>query len=111
MKVIKITDSVELIDIPNELECLQKEVGGYIELVRLNRESAIIVDEEGPLNGKPYNFLASMIAGFGLVGDALLVGIDGEEMCDVPENYICILELDEKEKGCIRSGASDTANV
>ena len=108
MKAIKITNTVELIDIPNELHDLQKAVDGNIEVVPLNPRSAIVVDEEGILKGRQYNALASMIARFGLYGTALIVGIDGEEMCDVPEDYICILALDEKEKGCTEQN-SDTA--
>ena len=110
MKAIKITNTVELIDIPNELHDLQKAVDGNIEVVRLNPRSAIVVDEEGILNGRQYNALASMIARFGLYGTALIVGIDGEEMCDVPEDYICILALDEKENGCTEHNSETAAH-
>ena len=51
----------------------------YIELVYLPNDIIMIVDEEGLLKSKPYNFVASIIyqaayddKSLGLVGDAIL---------------------------------------
>jgi len=51
----------------------------YIELVRLPNDIIMIVDEEGLLRSKPYNFVASLIyqaayndKSLGIVGDAIL---------------------------------------
>jgi hypothetical protein len=51
----------------------------------------MIVDEEGRLKDKPYNRKASDLSGVGIVGDALIVGVEGEEFADVPEDIISIL--------------------
>lgn len=88
MKALRIDQAAELIDIQNELEALQAAVGGYIEAITLDYGAVMIVDEEGRLKGKPLNDLASLIAGVGIVGAALIVGVDGEEFDDVPEVYI-----------------------
>lgn len=71
------------IDIDNTLEALQKAVGGYIECVSLATDMCLIVDEEGLLKGKEYNV---DFCGMPLVGTVLLVGVDGDDFCDVPNN-------------------------
>ena len=104
MKVLRMKGIAELIDIPNELKDLQREVGGHIETVRLsNPDALMIVNEEGMLLNLCFNQLASLCAEFGIFGTALIVGVDGEEMCDVPEEYLEYLKLNdifEKENGC-----------
>lgn len=89
MKVIKLcTDGVcSIKDIENTLEALQQEVGGYIETITLAADCCMIVDEEGRLKDKPLNEQASRL-GLAIVGDALLVGVAGEEFTDVPEAMI-----------------------
>lgn len=71
------------IDIDNTLEALQKAVGGYIECVTLAEDMCLVVDEEGLLKGKEYNI---NFCGMPLVGTVLLVGVDGDDFCDVPNN-------------------------
>lgn len=82
MKAIrkKVGEPWEVIDIENDLSALQHEVGGYIEAVTLCDNMALIVDEEGILKGKKYN---TTLAGVHIVGTALLVGVDGDDFCDV----------------------------
>lgn len=77
-----------IIDIHNELEPLQRAVGGYIEMVNLGR-FIIICNEEGKLRGMTANFkcLSDIIC-----GPALVCGIDGENFGDVP------ITLDEWEQ-------------
>ena len=69
--------------IANELETLQKWVGGYIETYALTYNPAVIVicNEEGKLLGLPYN---CRIAGEHFAGTILLVGVAGEEFADCP---------------------------
>ena len=55
--------------------------GGYIEVVTLTSDCALIVNEEGRLIGLPYN---CTISNLDLVGPVLAVGIDGEEFADCP---------------------------
>ena len=67
--------------IPNELEALQREVDGYIEVVRFAEDAAMIVNEEGKLRGLEPNFRFGIDM---IVGTAILVGVDGEEFTDWP---------------------------
>jgi hypothetical protein len=99
MKALKIENrKVTLIDIANgtpdeELHAMQAAVGGYIEVVRISEDAALIVDEEGLLKVLCQNALASLVARQQIVGAALLVGVtidaDGEQVfCDCPERYV-----------------------
>ena len=67
--------------IPNELEALQREVDGYIEVIRFAEDAAMIVNEEGKLLGLEPNFRFGVDM---IVGTAILCGIDGEEFTDWP---------------------------
>lgn len=87
MKVfVKEPDKVpELRDIENTLEALQKIVGGYIESVTITEDLAVICNEEGRLQGLPYN---CDLCGVGFVGPVVLVGVAGEEFTDVNEKFV-----------------------
>lgn len=81
----KVPNSIPVMaEIPNELEALQKEVGGYIEAVTLTSDLAVICNEEGRLEGLRDN---CQICGVNFVGTILLVGVDGEEFADIPFDY------------------------
>ena len=54
------------------LEEAQKEVGGYVEMIRVS-EGQLLINEEGRLNGLPDNPTASKIAGQNIVGNALFL--------------------------------------
>ena len=69
----------EFIDIPNTLEALQSQVGGYIECIRFDDENVIICNEEGKLMGLARNIT---IDGETFVGTILIAGTDGEEFAD-----------------------------
>jgi len=99
MKALKIENrKVTLIDIANstpdeELHAMQTAVGGYIEVVRISEDAALIVDEEGLLKALNQNALASLVARQQIVGTAVIVGLDvnadGETVfCDCPERYV-----------------------
>ena len=78
----------EFAEIENTLEALQAEVGGYIETVTCTTDACIIVNEEGRINDLPYNVT---LAGCQLFGTVLLVGVNGDEFCDVPLTNLSIL--------------------
>ena len=83
MLVLKInTDGTkELKNIPNALEALQAEVGGYIECANIfsDKNIATIVNEEGLILGlEPNKALA------GIYGPIVIVGVDGDEFCSLP---------------------------
>lgn len=82
MKVIRKKPGMapELVEIENSLESLQAEVDGYIECITLWENMVLICDEEGLLKDKPVN----RYIGWSFAGTVLVVGVDGEEFCDVP---------------------------
>lgn len=82
--LIKTDCTVEDITIPkkNQLEFLQDKVGGMIEIVGIKYKKFIgmIVNEEGKINGLPFNSLATKIYNASndvIVGDAIIFE-DGE---------------------------------
>lgn len=66
------------------LKNLQTYVGGYIETVTIMKDCCIICDEEGRLKGKPYN---CTIMDVDFVGDIIFVGVDGDELTDIPVDF------------------------
>ena len=88
MRALKLEmNSISIVDVDNDLKALQKAVGGNIETVGLKDGSVMIVDGEGMLKQYPHNDLASYISEKHIYGTALIVGVDGEEFDDVPEQY------------------------
>ena len=80
-------------DIATETADLQKLVGGFLEVVPLADDAALLVDEDGLCKCLPVNTSASMLAGRPIVGDAVVVGVakneDGElYFTDVPQGLI-----------------------
>ena len=94
MKVIQVLRGKEpqIKEIANSLEAMQSEVGGYIESVTPFKDDvAIIVNEEGKLNGWPPNrFLVYKKANYveALCGPILIVGLGEENFTDIPENVV-----------------------
>ena len=82
--------------ISDSLANLQNFVGGYIEVVTICPQTvdedgectlpglAVICNEEGRLLKLDYN---CEVDGVSYVGDILLVGVKGEEFCDIPVDY------------------------
>lgn len=68
-------------DIPNTLEALQELVGGYVEVVTVGDNVAVVCNEEGRLDGLPY---CATIGDVQFVGNIAIVGTDGCEFTDVP---------------------------
>ena len=64
-----------------QLDELQAIVEGYIEIVRLSKTQIMVVNEEGHLQQKPYNHLATLTAYMAgikdiIVGNVLVCDID-----------------------------------
>lgn len=55
----------------SSLEKLQEAVGGYIEIVTIDREMCLVVNEEGLLMGLDQNVWASMVASRPIVGNVI----------------------------------------
>ena len=83
----------ETIEIENTLAALQAEVGGYIEAVTVSKDAAVICNEEGRILGLPDN---GRFFGVDFVGTVLIVGIKGDEFCDVPDSDFRLRELKEE---------------
>lgn len=62
--------------IDNTLKAFQKIVGGYIEVVTLERNTVIVCNEEGLLNWMPYNCTIGDRQFFGTI---LMCKTQGEE--------------------------------
>ena len=77
----KVGSEWEKVDIENTLEAFQREVGGYIETIGITTDACIIVNEEGLINDMPFN---TRLFGRQLFGTILIVGVDGDEFCDLP---------------------------
>lgn len=71
----------EFIEIENTLAAFQHEVGGYIETFGIASDLTIICNEEGKINGMPYN---CTICGETFLGTILLVGVRGDTFKSVP---------------------------
>lgn len=69
-------------EIENSLSALQQAVGGYIETLTFTEDCCIICNEEGRLQGLPYNLT---FGGILFVGTILFVGVAGDEFVDLSE--------------------------
>lgn len=87
--------SVTIHDFADELETLQNEVGGEIDMITLPDGGVMIVDRDYALKKRPLNENASAVAGMAIGGIALIFGRDGDRLTDVPSWYLPLLELGE----------------
>lgn len=87
--------SVTIHDYADELETLQNEVGGKIDMLTLPDGGVMIVDRDFLLKDYPLNENASAVAGMTIGGIALIFGRDGDRLADVPSWYLPLLELGE----------------
>jgi hypothetical protein len=69
------------------LEELQGFVGGYIEIIQLHDGRAMVLNEEGKLEGLPFNAEATGLARLAgiatndyIVGNVIVCEVDGEEL-------------------------------
>lgn len=70
--------------ISNDLKTLQRIVGGHVEAVNLGNGALLLCDEDGksPFKARPLNvFIGEWDA---IMGDLVVVGVDGEDFGDVP---------------------------
>ena len=75
-------------NISDTLKNLQNIVGGNIEALRITEDAVIICNEEGKLRGlKPCLYVGSFPYGQLLVGDVIVLGVDGEEFTDCPISF------------------------
>lgn len=84
----------EVIEIENKLSALQEAVGGYIEVLPIAEDICVLCNEEGKLLGLPHNIV---LCGDILVGTILIVGVAGEEFCDLPDFWLMTLMGDNDD--------------
>lgn len=84
---IKPGEKPEVITIPNTLESLQKEVGGYIETLSISPTALIIVNEEGKIQGLQPN---RRFNGDILVGTILITGRYEEDIISLTPEQIAL---------------------
>jgi len=72
------------VNVSDKIESLQKNVGGYVEMVPVTRDMVILCDEEGRLKDKPYN---CTIGGIDFVGDIIMCGRDADGFADLPVEW------------------------
>jgi len=76
-------------NISTSLKNLQKIVGGPIETVTIGGSSVIICNEEGKLRNLECNFIIDYhgIVTDIIVGEAIIIGVDGDDFCDLPMSF------------------------
>ena len=99
MKALRIdTDgTVQMVDITGDTieeqnDCIWDILGGHFDVIRLAWDAAMLVDDEGVIDGLPVNPTAMRISGYPYIaGTALIVGLDstpdGEIFTDCPDHY------------------------
>lgn len=96
MRAIKLQGFlIKLIYVENTVRDLQNAVDGKLESISLRDDGIMICDREALPKDKPYNNLASLIAGTGVYGDAIIVGTDGKGFSDVPDPFMALMNLPE----------------
>lgn len=83
----------QIIDVENSLEALQLEVDGWIETVTFAEDACVICNEEGRIQGLPFNLELMGVLFFGTI---LIVGVDGENFTDLGD---AAMELMMREMG------------
>lgn len=92
----------EVAEIENTLPALQRAVGGYIETVTLEADCCIICNEEGRLQGLPYNLT---FCGVSFVGTILVVGVAGDAFTGLDDRQIDFLIGNLKGRSSRRNAA------
>ena len=94
----------KVVEVENKLEVLQKEVGGYIEVLPCASDGTVIIcNEEGKINNLPVNrsvftdIHRGGAANWDIIcGDFIICGTDGQEFADLNDSRL--KDLDEQLK-------------
>lgn len=80
----------------NTLKAFQELVGGYIETFRIAEDLVLVVNEEGLMEGLPWN---CKVCAQPFVGTVVAVATDQDEFASIPERFIpLVLSLFEVER-------------
>ena len=69
----------------NDLKAFQEAVGGYIETVTVATDLVIICNEEGRLQGLPWNCTVFCVD---FVGTIVVAGVKGEEFASLKASVV-----------------------
>lgn len=76
----------EIVEVPNELEALQKAVGGHLERVTFASDICVLCDKEALCKGLPHNTdICGTVEFFGTV---LIVGMANGEFVSLSEQQV-----------------------
>lgn len=107
MQVLKIRagQETQIGELDNTLEAMQRFVGGYIEIVRLSDDLALVCNEEGKLQGLPMSAWlckrGALSQPYDVVcGDCFLCRVDGEDFAglqygDVAEAMLYVQPMEK----------------
>ena len=96
LKAIKIEGiKINPVDVENEYSALQNAVDGKPETIKLRDGGIMLCDRDALPKDKPYNNIASLIAGTSVYGDAIILGYNGMEYDDVPQDFVTLLLFDD----------------
>ena len=95
MKALKLEGTiVREVEIENSIPAIQDEVLGFYDTIPIIKDQAImIINEKRMYLGMSINLSASAISGQTIVGPALVVGVDGDEFCDIPSDISALIRL------------------
>lgn len=85
--ILKPNKTPQVIEIENTLEEIQKQVEGYIEILRPNNHLGVVlvVNEEGRIKNLPYN---RYVQGELIVGNILIVGEENGDFISLTDQQI-----------------------
>lgn len=92
MKILlaNVSEPFQVVEVENELEPIQKIVGGYIEVLPVTEDILLIMNEEGKLFGLPSNFqlIVNQRVADTIAGNALFVGRKEEDFSSLTDAQI-----------------------
>lgn len=77
-------------EVENSLEALQELVGGNIEAVTIASDCVVVCNDEGRINGMPYN---CHVMNIDFYGPVFFCGIEGDEFADMPLGLQMFMQL------------------
>lgn len=83
MKVLrkKVGSDWEVVEIENMLEAICNEIEGGADIVHIAQDGCIITKSNNIFDDSKFN---TRLYGLQLFGTVLIVGVDGDEFCDLP---------------------------
>ena len=77
-------------EVDNTLEAFQELVGGNIETVTIASDCVVVCNDEGRINGMPYN---CHVANIDFYGPVVFAGVEGDEFADMPLGLQMVIRL------------------